>query len=44
MGEVSNQWNLLMAATVMVLLPVLVVFFCLQRYFVSGIALTGMKG
>jgi len=44
MGEIANQWNLLMAATVMVLAPVLVVFFFLQRYFVRGIALTGLKG
>lgn len=44
MGQTANQWNLLMAATVMVLLPVLVVFFCLQRYFIRGIALTGLKG
>ena len=44
MGQVANQWNLLMAATAMVLLPVLVVFFCLQRYFIRGIALTGLKG
>ena len=33
-----------MAATVLVLLPVLVAFFCLQRYFIRGIALTGLKG
>ena len=44
MGQVANQWNLLMAATVMVLVPVLVVFFALQRYFIRGIALTGLKG
>ena len=44
MGQVANQWNLLMAATVMVLIPVLIVFFALQRYFIRGIALTGLKG
>jgi len=44
MGQVANQWNLLMAATVMVLVPVLIVFFALQRYFIRGIALTGLKG
>ena len=44
MGQVANQWNLLMAATVMVLVPVLVVFFALQRYFIRGIAFTGLKG
>lgn len=44
MGQIANQWNLLMAATVMVLLPVLLMFFFLQRYFIKGIAMTGMKG
>jgi len=43
-GQVVNEWHLLMAATVLVLLPVLVAFFCLQRYFIRGIALTGLKG
>ena len=43
-GQVVNQWNLLMAATVLVLAPVLAVFFSLQRYFIRGIALTGIKG
>jgi multiple sugar transport system permease protein len=44
MGETAGQWNLLMAATVMVLIPVLLVFFFLQRYFVRGAAMTGLKG
>ncbi len=43
-GQIAGQWNLLMAATVMVLLPVLLMFFFLQRYFIKGIAMTGMKG
>ena len=43
-GEVASQWNLLMAATVMVLAPVLLAFFALQRQFIRGIALTGLKG
>jgi len=33
-----------MAAAVMVLLPVLLVFLFTQRFFVRGIALTGLKG
>jgi len=44
MGQINNQWHLLMAAAVMVLVPVLAVFFFLQRYFIRGIALTGLKG
>jgi ABC-type glycerol-3-phosphate transport system permease component len=43
-GQVAQQFNLLMACAVMVLLPVLAVFFCLQRYFIRGIAMTGLKG
>ncbi len=37
-------WPQLMAGSVLVTLPVLVVFLFLQRYFVRGIALTGIKG
>ncbi|WP_018752568.1 carbohydrate ABC transporter permease [Paenibacillus sanguinis] len=40
----SAQWHLLMAASTVVILPVIVVFFIGQRYFIEGIALTGMKG
>ncbi len=36
--------HLLMAASVMVIIPVLVLFFVAQRYFVQGIALSGIKG
>lgn len=38
------QWNYLMAAGLVVMLPVLVVFFVAQRYFIEGITLTGIKG
>lgn len=36
--------HLLMAASVMVIAPVLVIFFLAQRYFVQGIVLSGIKG
>ncbi len=36
--------HLLMAASVMVILPVIVLFFAAQRYFVQGIVLSGIKG
>lgn len=36
--------HLLMAASVMVIIPVLILFFSAQRYFVRGIALSGIKG
>jgi multiple sugar transport system permease protein len=39
-----THWNWLMAVTVLVAIPPLLVFFLAQRYFVQGIALTGIKG
>lgn len=38
------NWPLLMAAAVVVMLPVLVVYFFAQRYFITGISLSGVKG
>jgi multiple sugar transport system permease protein len=38
------QWNLTMAATLLMMLPVLVLFFFAQRAFVQGVTLTGVKG
>ena len=40
----GTEWNLLMAASVMVILPVIVLFFLAQKTFIQGIATTGMKG
>ena len=37
------QWNLTMAATIMVLAPVVVLFFLAQQAFVEGVTLTGVK-
>ena len=42
--EAAGQFNYLMAGTVMSIIPILIVFLLLQRYFVRGIALTGMGG
>lgn len=38
------NWPLMMAASLVVLLPVLIVYLFAQRYFVAGIALSGVKG
>jgi multiple sugar transport system permease protein len=38
------QWNLTMAATLVVMAPVIVLFFLAQRAFVEGVTLTGVKG
>jgi multiple sugar transport system permease protein len=38
------QWNLTMAATLLVMAPVIVIFFFAQKAFVEGVTLTGVKG
>jgi multiple sugar transport system permease protein len=38
------QWNLTMAATLLVMAPVILVFFLAQKAFVEGVTLTGVKG
>jgi multiple sugar transport system permease protein len=37
------QWNLTMAATILVITPVIVLFFFAQKAFVEGVTLTGVK-
>jgi len=43
-GFYSSEWNLLMAACVVSVVPILVIYVLAQKYFVQGIALTGLKG
>ncbi len=38
------QWNLTMAATLLVMAPVIILFFLAQKAFVEGVTLTGVKG
>jgi multiple sugar transport system permease protein len=40
----GTEWSLLMAASTMVIAPIIVLFFFAQRLFIQGIALTGLKG
>jgi multiple sugar transport system permease protein len=42
-GMYSTQWNLLMAASIFVMLPCLVLFFIAQRYFIQGMLIGGLK-
>ena len=42
--ENSSDYHLIMAASLCSLLPVSIVFLCLQRYFIEGIATSGLKG
>jgi multiple sugar transport system permease protein len=43
-GLYATQWNLLMAASTMVTIPVIVLFFTCQRFFMKGIVTTGLGG
>ncbi len=43
-GQYNTAWTLLMAGSVVALLPVLLVFMVAQRYFIRGITLTGLGG
>jgi multiple sugar transport system permease protein len=43
-GEHNSEWALLMAGAMLVTLPMLAIFLWLQRYFIEGIAHTGIKG
>ncbi|GFZ75711.1 ABC transporter permease [Paenibacillus marchantiophytorum] len=42
--ETQVQWNLLMSATTLIILPLLVLFLFTQKYFVEGIVTSGIKG
>lgn len=43
-GVMRTQWNLLMAASTAMTLPVIILFFILQRYFIRGVVMSGLKG
>ena len=43
-GAHHVNWNLTMAATLLVMAPVIIVFFFAQKAFVEGVTLTGVKG
>ena len=43
-GQYSTAWNLLMAGSVIALLPVLIIYMIGQNWFVRGITLSGMGG
>ncbi len=38
-----TQWNYLMAAAVLIVIPMIVLFLCAQKYFVQGIVTSGLK-
>ena len=43
-SRLDPKWEVLMAAGVLMVLPVLIIFFLMQKYFIQGIALSGIKG
>ena len=43
-SQYSAEYGLIMAASVIALIPVLIVFLSLQKYFVQGVASAGLKG
>jgi multiple sugar transport system permease protein len=43
-GQHGTDWSMTMAMTVVIMIPVVVIFFFAQKAFVEGIALTGVKG
>ena len=43
-GAHSTEWTLLMAGNVMSLIPMMVIFFAAQRYFIRSVAATGLAG
>ncbi len=42
-GVQGTEWGLLMAASMLMVMPALLLFFVTQRFFIEGIALTGTK-
>ena len=44
MGYISFAWNHLMAGTMIMIIPVLIVFFFAQRYFIEGMTMSGLTG
>lgn len=43
-GQYTADWNMLMAASLVMMLPLVILFFVAQRAFIEGITLTGIKG
>ena len=43
-NEHASQFGMLMAASTILILPVVAIFFVAQRYFIQGVTLTGIKG
>jgi ABC-type glycerol-3-phosphate transport system permease component len=42
-GQYGTEWGLLMAASLMAMLPILILFAVAQKYFIQGVVVTGVK-
>lgn len=43
-GQHQTDWGVLMAASILMMVPVVALFFLFQRYFIQGFTMSGMKG
>ena len=43
-GVSTTQWNLVMAGSIVSVVPILIAYLCAQKYFIEGIAFSGVKG
>ena len=43
-NDYSRSWPLFSAAAILVSVPILIIFFCIQKYMVSGLTAGGVKG
>lgn len=42
--QTGTEWGMLMAASLVVMIPVIALFFAMQRYFLQGMSMSGLKG
>ena len=43
-GQHQTDWGVLMAASILMMVPVILLFFVFQRYFIKGFNMSGLKG
>lgn len=44
MGQHTSDWNLMMAVATVITIPMVIVYFMAQKYFIEGITFSGLKG
>lgn len=42
-GQHQTEWGMLMAASVLMMLPMIIIFFLFQKYFIKGFTMSGIK-